>query len=349
MVAFLPGLIILGYADIHRRYLNSLGRNTVPLIALAIGTFAHYFISKHLVITLQLGIKGTGYAGILLWSTILLVQVIYSAMVEEFRETLMWPDRRSISLDGLSGYMKLARPQILLSCSDWWAAELMILVSGMLGKQQLTAMIVIVNIGGMMNRVALGLDQAATTLIGRKIGAGDIESGQSYFAIFNIYSGLFAGTCSMAYFILRKEIIGLYVADEQLTDAIALYVWIMCLNTGPELFKGYLKGVFKAFAMQHKALWINMSGCWLVQPILVWLFAFKADLRLKGIFISKALMEIYLLVFSITIIQMQSWDQVVENARERQAKEFSTTSSEDEETDENFKIVPEDNSDGDKN
>ena len=75
---------------------------------------------------------------------------------------------------------------------------------------------------------------------------------------------MFAGTCSITYYLLRKQIIGLYVADEELIDAITVYVWIMCLNTGPELFKGYLKGVFKAFAMQHKALWINTSGCWLV-------------------------------------------------------------------------------------
>ena len=98
--------------------------------------------------------------------------------------------------------------------------------------------------------------------------------------MFNIYSAVFAVTCSAAYFLLRKQIIALYVADEKLLEVIALNVWIMCLNTGPELFKGYLKGVFKAFAMQHKALWINMSGCWIVQPLLVWLLAFKSDLGL---------------------------------------------------------------------
>ena len=63
------------------------------------------------------------------------VQLGYSLTLEEFRETIDWPDRRCISCEGLSGYMSLARPQILLCCSDWWAAELMIVVSGMLGKQ----------------------------------------------------------------------------------------------------------------------------------------------------------------------------------------------------------------------
>lgn len=110
MVAFLPGLLILGYADIHRRYLNSLGRNTVPLIALAIGTILHYFISKKLVVELELGITGTGYAGIMLWSTIMFVQLGYSMTLKEFRETIDWPNSRCISCEGLAGYMSLAKP-----------------------------------------------------------------------------------------------------------------------------------------------------------------------------------------------------------------------------------------------
>lgn len=61
-------------------------------------------------------------------------------------------------------------------------------------------MIVIVNIGGMMNRISLGLDQAATTLIGRQIGAGNIDSGKKYFTIFNVYAAFFACTCSLTYF-----------------------------------------------------------------------------------------------------------------------------------------------------
>lgn len=129
--------------------------------------------------------------------------------------------------------------------------------------------------------------------------------------MFNFYAAFFAVVSSIFYFILRKQIIGLYVADKKLLEMIALNVWIMCLNTGPELFKGYLKGVFKAFAMQHKALWINMSGCWIVQPLLVWLLAFKSDLGIKGIFLSKALMEVYLLSFCATIISLQSWEEVV--------------------------------------
>ena len=63
----------MGYTDVHRRYLNSIGRNTVPLVALAIGTLIHYFLSMYLVIQCRMGITGTGIAGVVLWSLILVL------------------------------------------------------------------------------------------------------------------------------------------------------------------------------------------------------------------------------------------------------------------------------------
>lgn len=71
MLCFMPGLILLGYADVHRRYLNSLGRNMVPLGAMIVGTIIHYFVSVRFVIYWHWGIVGTGVAGVILWGTIL--------------------------------------------------------------------------------------------------------------------------------------------------------------------------------------------------------------------------------------------------------------------------------------
>lgn len=73
MFCFMPGLILLGYADVHRRYLNTLGRNIVPLGAMIIGTIIHYFISVRFVIHWHMGIVGTGVAGVILWGTILII------------------------------------------------------------------------------------------------------------------------------------------------------------------------------------------------------------------------------------------------------------------------------------
>jgi Na+-driven multidrug efflux pump len=66
MLAFLPGLFIQAHVDIHRRFLNSIGKNSIPMISLFIGIFFHLIFSWFFVLYLKMGITGTGIAGILM-------------------------------------------------------------------------------------------------------------------------------------------------------------------------------------------------------------------------------------------------------------------------------------------
>ena len=73
MEYFLPGAMLMGYADAHRRYLNTLGKSYIPLVVMVIGTVLHYYVSRYLVIDKKMGMKGTGIAGVILWASILVV------------------------------------------------------------------------------------------------------------------------------------------------------------------------------------------------------------------------------------------------------------------------------------
>ena len=66
MLAFLPGLFIQAHVDIHRRFLNSIGKNSIPMISLFIDIFFHFIFSWFFVLYLKMGITGTGIAGILM-------------------------------------------------------------------------------------------------------------------------------------------------------------------------------------------------------------------------------------------------------------------------------------------
>ena len=109
----------------------------------------------------------------------------------------------------------------------------------------------------------------------------------------------------------------MYISNDELRSFIVSVIGLMCLNTLPEVFKGYLKGVFKSFGMQQTAMYINMSGCWVIQIALVWLFAFYMDMQITGIFLAKLLMETYLLVLSYVTIEMQDWDKIRDEIRKR--------------------------------
>lgn len=62
ILAFLPGLFLMAHTDLHRKFLNSLGKNNVPMVCLTLGTLTHFVWCQIFVINLQMGITGIGIA-----------------------------------------------------------------------------------------------------------------------------------------------------------------------------------------------------------------------------------------------------------------------------------------------
>jgi Na+-driven multidrug efflux pump len=124
----------MGHIDLHRRFLNSLGKNYVPMACLAIGVFSHQYSSKYFVIDLDMGIQGTGMALVLTNTIIFSLQLFYSSfMMPEIQESVFCIDSRSLNWGGVKSYMKIGGPAIMMSCLDWWVFELMIVISASFG------------------------------------------------------------------------------------------------------------------------------------------------------------------------------------------------------------------------
>lgn len=94
MFNFLPGLFILGHIDIHRRFLQSMGKNRMPMICLCIGVLVHLVLSYIFVIKMEMGIKGTGLAGVFMNLTIIILQFSWAhLMMPDIKETLTFPNK----------------------------------------------------------------------------------------------------------------------------------------------------------------------------------------------------------------------------------------------------------------
>lgn len=117
---------------------------------------------------LHMGIKGTGTAGILTNGMVLSINLMYTYAIEEIREAVFWPDRNCFY--GISEYLEIGLPSAVMVCLDGLAWHLMSLTTGYLGVNAQAAQILVMNIVVMFYQVSFGLQQAATTLIGQRIG-----------------------------------------------------------------------------------------------------------------------------------------------------------------------------------
>jgi len=73
-------------------------------------------------------------------------------------------------LGGIADYLKLGIPAALLAILEWWAYELMTVISGYISVTAQASQVVIMNIIALLFMIAIGLNQAAATTIGQKIG-----------------------------------------------------------------------------------------------------------------------------------------------------------------------------------
>ena len=144
-MCYLPGLYILGLNDCQRRFLNSLGKNSVPLISQMVAIAFHLLWSYLFVNKLGYGIEGTGIAGTLTNSTALLMNYGYTLYLSpDISEAVFLPDRRCFY--GIGEYMKIGIPSAVMICLDGWAWHLMSFTSGYFGVNDQAAMIVVMNI-----------------------------------------------------------------------------------------------------------------------------------------------------------------------------------------------------------
>ena len=58
-------------------------------------------------------------------------------------------------------------------CFEWWCFEVLAIFAGMLSTEELAAQIAIINIIGLMYMIPLGVQFAASSLVGIEIGRGN--------------------------------------------------------------------------------------------------------------------------------------------------------------------------------
>lgn len=131
IIAYLPGLIIFGFNDIQRRFLNSLGQANIPMICLALGQLLHgpwvYLLAVHM----DLGIQGIGFASTITNMTMLISMLIMTSLESSISEANFLPNKQTFK--GIGVQMEIALPIMMMNMFDWWVYDLMIFMAGMYG------------------------------------------------------------------------------------------------------------------------------------------------------------------------------------------------------------------------
>ena len=131
LISYIPGMCLFILSDVQRKFLNCLGRTTLPMICFFVMTLLHYYWVHLFFDVFDLGLKGIGLAGTLTNGLSLIFILILSYFDTKVRPALFWPDHRCFY--GLWEQLSLGLPIILNAFLDWVVFELSAFTAGYIG------------------------------------------------------------------------------------------------------------------------------------------------------------------------------------------------------------------------
>lgn len=155
-MCFLPGLFFYSQNDLQRKFLNSLGKNSVPLFTQTVSTILHVFWSY--VFIEKYGIKGTGIVNTLSNFTSLMINLSYTQyFLPDINEAVFMPNKTTIDKDGIIQFLNLGIPSGIGFILDAGAFYIMVMTSGYLGVLEQGTNTVLMNIVLMIFMIGSGL------------------------------------------------------------------------------------------------------------------------------------------------------------------------------------------------
>lgn len=317
LLAILPGFYFMGLANCQIKFLINLKKPRVPMVSQLIASslhpiWAYIFASKS---QMNLGIEGIGYAMVVTNFVVLACNLVYTYFSADIREAVFWPDSRTF--EGIKEYFQIGLPAAFMFILDIWAGCTVRFFSGYLSVEIQSAQIILNNIMVILYMFGAGLDSASCALIGQFLGAGKVSHARLYFKTFKLLTTTAIFIILILMSIFQRQVVSLYSDIPSIREEALKGIWLLLFNIYPDLFKGMLKGIIKAKGIQAKAVRVHLVTHWCIFPTLTYLFAFRYDYGIVGLWLAKIGLEVSIVIFYTLIINSVTWEESAFVAQQR--------------------------------
>ena len=155
-----------------------------------------------------------------------------------------------------------------------------------------------------------GMSNAAATLVGQNLGAGQPERAEKSVWITGKYNAIFMVIVSVVYLVFAEQILGWFSDENEVVKGGALALQVIAAGY---VFYAYGMVVIQAFngsGDTKTPTWINFIAFWLFQIPFAYLVAIYFDVGALGVFLAVVLAEALLAIIGIVMFRKGKWKQV---------------------------------------
>ena len=249
---YLTFALYIGFFDVqfhlNFRYINIIEKTYVNLIISFLVIALHPLWCYLFISLCELKIYGAGL-------TLLISQAInafggcfYIFIIKPDPESIFCYTRESFSLQGLKNYCKIGIPNAFLMCAEWWAFEILAIISLWCSDVDYTTHVLVLNQYAILFTLLIGNNIACSILTSKYLGEGKTNVAKQTIKIVTIVNFISALILSSLIAILRKYIIGIYLSekDKEYTlacNTLIIIILSLTLDTNQSLLAGACRGL----------------------------------------------------------------------------------------------------------
>ncbi|KAI9339047.1 mate-domain-containing protein [Obelidium mucronatum] len=324
----IPSLLPFAIAECIKRFLMAQGIMNCQMIVMACITPVNALLQYVFVFTeSRIGTEGEGAAFALTIShwLIALSLVIYMVYIEGgcgdafcrlesnhiFHSKKLWV----VTSLGISG--------ILMTCSEWWAWEIIALAAGLLGPEYLAAQTIVLSATSWAYTMPLGVAIACTTRIGNALGAGAPEKAKLS-ALVVLGLGVVLASVNSGLLLLGRKRLGHLFTDEAgVIDVVDQIIPLAAAFQLADVLGCICGGILRGAGRPEIGAYLNLIGYYILGiPVGIFL-CFKVGWKIFGLWIGLTTALYAVSFIEIYMIYKLDWKREAGNAYQRSLENAS--------------------------
>lgn len=274
--------------------------------------------------------SGLGFAGAALansvsyWINVLLLSayVKFSPACSKTRAPLSWEALRE-----LKAFFALALPSAAMVCFEWWAYEILIILSGLLpdAELQTSALSICVTTSALLYMVPFGISAAASTRVSNELGAGCPQAARAVTRVALGIAMLGAVVLASVLVLIRKVWAKAYSDEDDVIDYVASLLPLLAISALLDSLLAVISGVIRGAGWQKTGAYVNLGGYYVVGLPIGALLAFATNLSGKGLVVGMLCASSAQLALFMIITWKADWNQAAKQAADRVVSSLVST------------------------
>ena len=271
------------------------------------GVLLHLPICLLLLHVFNMGVIGLAVAQGCTFGLILAIVMVWVRCDPKIRKCLAPFDMESFR--GWGMYLHFTAPSVVMMCAEYWAIEVLALLSGILGVEQLAAQTIIIQINNLLYMIAAGLQRVTCCSLGNCIGAGNMALAEKLYRVSFATCSVIVMLVSLSMGLCRESIVKVFTSDPGVSEyASQLLLLLSCFYTFDGL-QNFLQGPIRALGVQRIACIFAIFAYYFIGlPAAYWL-AFCEQTGVVGIQAGFYIAIFCQFVSNLVLVMRQNWQK----------------------------------------